>query len=103
MPCFVFLRFRTYSQDLPFGGTKASGYGRFGGPEGLRSLTNPKVIVTDKYPTVVQTTIPKVLDYPIRSLSMGLEFTTGLTRFLYAETWRERLGGLARLVQAVRK
>jgi len=43
-----------------------------GGPEGLRSLTNPKVIVTDRYPTVVQTTIPKVLDYPIRSLSMSL-------------------------------
>lgn len=39
-----------------------------GGPEGLRSLTNPKAIMTDRWPSIVQTQIPKVLDYPIRSL-----------------------------------
>jgi len=54
---------------MPFGGTKASGYGRFGGPEGLRSLTNPKAITMDRWPSLVQTFIPKVLDYPIRSMS----------------------------------
>ncbi|KAK7049325.1 Meiotic Sister-Chromatid recombination aldehyde dehydrogenase [Paramarasmius palmivorus] len=91
------------NQDLPFGGTKASGYGRFGGPEGLRGLTNPKVIVVDRWPNFVQTSIPKVLDYPIRSLSISLEFTTGLTRFLYAEGWRPRIGGLIRLIRAARK
>ncbi|EEB97343.1 hypothetical protein MPER_03359 [Moniliophthora perniciosa FA553] len=91
------------NQDLPFGGTKASGYGRFGGPEGLRSLTNLKVIVVDRWPNFVQTSIPKVLDYPIRSLSMSLEFTTGLTRFLYAEGLRPRIAGLVRLIQAARK
>jgi hypothetical protein len=77
-----------HSQDLPFGGTKASGYGRFGayifynvleltsnvfvcvagGPEGLRSLTNPKAIIVDRLPWLIQTGIPKVLDYPVRSL-----------------------------------
>lgn len=56
------------NQDLPFGGTKASGYGRFGGPEGLRSLTLTKAIVVDRWPSFVQTKIPKVLDYPMRSL-----------------------------------
>ncbi|KAF5391825.1 hypothetical protein D9757_001821 [Collybiopsis confluens] len=60
------------NQDLPFGGTKASGYGRFGGPEGLRSLTNPKVIVYDWWPSLIQTSIPNVLDYPIRSLGISL-------------------------------
>jgi hypothetical protein len=58
----------SHSQDLPFGGTKYSGYGRFGGPEGLRGLTNPKAIVIDRWPSFVQTGIPKVMDYPVRSL-----------------------------------
>lgn len=32
-----------YVCQLPFGGTKGSGYGRFMGPEGLRGLCNQKV------------------------------------------------------------
>lgn len=66
---------------------KASGYGRFGefrclkflaalfmfyhfvgGSEGLRALTNPKAIISDRWPSLMQTSIPSVLDYPIRSL-----------------------------------
>lgn len=39
-----------------------------GGPEGLRALTNPKAIMVDRWPALIQTSIPKVLDYPIRSL-----------------------------------
>lgn len=39
-----------------------------GGPEGLRSLTNPKAIVVDRWPFLFQTSIPAALDYPIRSL-----------------------------------
>ncbi|KAL8728692.1 MAG: hypothetical protein Q9181_005265, partial [Wetmoreana brouardii] len=31
-----------YATGLPFGGTKGSGYGRFGGEEGLRSICNLK-------------------------------------------------------------
>ncbi|TFK72146.1 ALDH-like protein [Pluteus cervinus] len=91
------------NQDLPFGGTKASGYGRFGGPEGLRSLTNPKVIIVDRWPSLIQTTIPKVLDYPIRSLYYSWEFTSNLIRFLYADSFRTRLRGLVKLIQAARK
>lgn len=59
------------SQDLPFGGAKYSGYGRFGGPEGLRSLTNAKAIMVDRWPSFIQTSIPKVLDYPIRSMKQS--------------------------------
>jgi hypothetical protein len=39
-----------------------------GGPEGLRALTNTKAIMVDRWPRLIQTGIPKVLDYPIRSL-----------------------------------
>lgn len=40
-----------------------------GGPEGLRALTNPKAVIIDRWPSFIQTSIPKVLDYPLRSLS----------------------------------
>lgn len=52
-----------YAVSLPFGGVAGSGYGRFGGVEGLRALSNVKAICEDWIPGV-RTAIPPVLDYP---------------------------------------
>ncbi|KAG6836748.1 hypothetical protein H0H93_003824 [Arthromyces matolae] len=66
-------------------------------------VTVDSAIMTDRWPALIQTSIPKVLEYPVRSLVQSWEFTTGLIRFLYADGWRARIRGLATLVAAVRK
>ncbi|KIO27890.1 hypothetical protein M407DRAFT_22808 [Tulasnella calospora MUT 4182] len=88
------------NQDLPFGGVKSSGYGRFGGPEGLRGLTNPKAVVEDRFPWLVQTSIPRTLDYPVRSLVQSWEFLSGMIDVLYADSWKAKILGLIRLIRS---
>lgn len=55
-----------YAVQLPFGGVKGSGYGRFAGEEGLRGLCNAKSVCADKFPTWMATAIPPRVDYPIQ-------------------------------------
>jgi len=57
----LFISYRHHLSEEPIGW--------LGGPEGLRSLTNPKAVIVDRFPWLIQTSIPKQLDYPIRSLA----------------------------------
>src|SRR5690606_3074520 len=38
------------AQDLPFGGVKASGFGRMNGRDGLRACTQPRAVLDDRLP-----------------------------------------------------
>ena len=55
-----------YVCQLPFGGIHGSGYGKFGGEEGLLGLCNAKSVCFDTLP-FVSTKIPPPLDYPINN------------------------------------
>lgn len=66
-----------YVCQLPFGGQKGSGYGKFGGEEGLQGLCNLKSVCYDKIP-FVSTQIPKPLDYPIRDEAKAWGFVKAL-------------------------
>lgn len=70
------------NQGLPFGGVKASGYGRFAGPEGLRALTAPKATTEDIFFSTVKTAIPPPLDYPLADPTNAWRFARGLGHFV---------------------
>ncbi|CEH17302.1 Vacuolar H-ATPase V1 sector, subunit G [Ceraceosorus bombacis] len=70
------------NQGLPFGGVKASGYGRFAGPEGLRALTSPKATTEDIFFSAIRTAIPPPLDYPLTNPTNAWSFAQGLGNFV---------------------
>lgn len=87
----------------------------------MRSLTNRKAVVVDRWPWLLQTNIPRPLDYPIRShaqawwvLDLFCEFNgsfehicrdvaSGIVGALYADGWRESFESLQRLINALRR
>ncbi len=83
------------AQALPFGGVKASGFGRLNGREGLRACTNPKAVLTDRFPIHIP---PKM--YPIRRGDYAR--LRGVLGLLYGRGVGARLKGLAGILTAPR-
>lgn len=87
-----------YAVQLPFGGNRGSGYGRFAGEEGLRGLCNVKAICEDRWGFLgISTAIPKQIQYPIPDTRKGYEFTRAVVEVGYSVTWGKMVGGLARM------
>lgn len=80
------------NQDLPFGGVKYSGYGRMNGRDGLRAYTNPKAVLTDRFPFQVP---PKL--YPVKP--GDYEKARQTIRFLYANGAGAKLAELLSLIR----
>lgn len=85
-------------QALPFGGVNESGFGRFGGPEGLRALCLERSILTDLMPSLIRTTIPKPLDYPIHP-ERGMGFAQGLIHLFYDDTIMAKIRAVLDLIR----
>ena len=74
-----------------------SGYGRFGGEEGLRSICNLKSVCKDAGWARwmgVGTKIPQVLDFGHADQGKKMGFLKGLMALGYAEAWAAKINGL---------
>ena len=85
-----------YAVQLPFGGVKGSGYGRFAAEEGLRSLCNVKSVCVDRWPWLIMTSIPQKLDYPMGgdAFKMG----QGVVEFAYRDSWTGIAKGIKKMI-----
>ncbi|KAH3673279.1 hypothetical protein WICMUC_003738 [Wickerhamomyces mucosus] len=87
-----------YVCQLPFGGQGGSGYGKFGGEEGLQGLCNLKSVCYDKIP-FVSTQIPKPLDYPINDEAKAWNFVRALNVGGYDNSLWNRIKAIGSLAK----
>lgn len=87
-----------YVCQLPFGGINGSGYGKFGGEEGLLGLCNAKSVCFDTLP-FVSTQIPKPLDYPIRNNARAWNFVKSFIVGAYTNSTWQRIKSLFSLAK----
>jgi acyl-CoA reductase-like NAD-dependent aldehyde dehydrogenase len=85
-------------QSLPFGGVKMSGFGRFGGVEGLRALCVPKAVAEDKFP-LIKTTIPGPWLPPVGAVAQP--FAVAMTTMFYGPCVAVKARGLAALLRCL--
>lgn len=79
------------AQDLTFGGVKASGFGRMNGKAGLRSMTNVKAVLDDRFP----------FNPPNKVLPAGeKDYSTfsGVIDLVYGRSLGDRVQGLLRIL-----
>jgi len=86
-------------QSLPFGGIKESGFDRFAGKEGLRGCCYPRAVVNDKFPSIMTTSIPPPLQYPV-NFDRAFGFGSSLIHLFYEESlWRKITDGIIGLIK----
>ncbi|KAF4537504.1 Aldehyde dehydrogenase [Lasiodiplodia theobromae] len=87
-----------YAVQLPFGGVKGSGYGRFAGEEGLRGLCNTKAVCRDRFPGIIETGIPPELRVPVGDMRRAWQVACGVVELGYGESLGRKVKGLRRVV-----
>jgi acyl-CoA reductase-like NAD-dependent aldehyde dehydrogenase len=81
------------AQDLPFGGTRGSGFGRLNGRDGLRACTNQKAYLEDRLPIHA----PKKL-FPVKD--GDYELARSAIKLIYGD-WKQRARGARDAVKAL--
>lgn len=92
-----------YACSMPFGGRDGSGYGRFGGEEGLKGLCNIKSVTEDAWWANLlgmRTRIPLPLRYPVDEKA-GWDACRGVVETGYALGLAARAKGVVVLLRAL--
>ncbi len=80
------------AMDLPFGGVRGSGFGRLNGREGIRACTNPKAVLSDRFPFGAPAKL-----YPVGTFDYDIARET--IRTLYSRGVGRRLDALGKLAK----